>query len=164
MITMWLVVGAILFNLYKQDSDNKTWISDWINAAVAIGTIGAVLTSLYLSAGKAIPNRKKALKFSFPNPIEIVDKNCAFTIKIVNRSSIDILIFEIILCHTDGERSLVNFSPFANTVLRKNFRTIVTRHECGGSRTVNSNSKPQFFIINTSIGGYKVFPDGKPDL
>lgn len=41
---LWLLIGYFL-----NCADDKDFISNWINSAVAIGTIGAIITSLYLA-------------------------------------------------------------------------------------------------------------------
>lgn len=44
MVGLWLAVGTLLYC-----AGDHTFIADWINTAVAIGTIGTVVTSLYLA-------------------------------------------------------------------------------------------------------------------
>jgi len=60
MLGLWFFVG---FGLYLIKPDN--FLSDWINTAAAIGTIGAVVTTLYLNAlikrDNLISEKKKAL-------------------------------------------------------------------------------------------------------
>lgn len=50
MLVIWILSGIILYRLYPTNIDN--FVSNLINSAVAIGTIGTVITSLYLANKK----------------------------------------------------------------------------------------------------------------
>lgn len=60
MLSIWFIFGCMLaiFDL----GPKANWISDWVNAAVAIGTIGVGITSLYLA--NRDPNRWRLIHFS----------------------------------------------------------------------------------------------------
>lgn len=69
MIVLWLLFG---FGLYLIDDDNL--ISDWINSAVAIGTIGAVITSLYLSTRETVKKEISELSILVVNYIALLNQ------------------------------------------------------------------------------------------
>lgn len=49
-IAIVLFLGIVWYFIFKYDRNN--YISDWINSLVALGTIGAVITSIYLTNRK----------------------------------------------------------------------------------------------------------------
>lgn len=72
MISSWLIAGYILFLVDNKAGSN--WISDWINTAVAIGTIGAVVTSLYLSSREIMKKEISELSILVINYIALLNQ------------------------------------------------------------------------------------------
>jgi hypothetical protein len=79
MFGLWLLAGILLFYI----SDNS-FISDWINSAVAIGTIGAVITTLYLTKKSSKDANIRELK----DDVKLMIKNLEeFFMRIVKSSN-----------------------------------------------------------------------------
>lgn len=88
-VLIWIIIG---YFLYKFDNN---WISNWINSAVAIGTVTAVITSLYLANRK--PNRSyfiDLVSFKFK---KYVTNSIGFECEIINNVNFDINVDKVIV-------------------------------------------------------------------
>lgn len=90
MLGMWFAAGTLLCC-----TGDSSFTSDWINSAVAIGTIGAVISSLYLANKKPTPFDYIKLQY-----LEITiwtDNHLSIGYEIINLTDFDIIVSEILI-------------------------------------------------------------------
>lgn len=153
MLTIWIVAGITLFLI--KDSQ---FLTNWINSAVAIGTIGAVVTSLYLANNK----------FNYRGAIHVLEplnqRHSYLDITCCNKTDREINFIQAVAYNRDNEKiGLVNMYINAgnnehNSLKPYEQKTIYLKN-VGGS--VYTTAQLGYFLLQTNFGFYKLYASGK---
>ena len=121
MIGSWLIAGYVLFLIDNKAGSN--WISDWINTAVAIGTIGAVIISLYVF----LKNRDPSSLIKVNKIIISSDKPCCYigNVELQNMADFPITLFGLFLKPKDNNAGIIiRLSSFSEDQILQPFSEV----------------------------------------
>lgn len=154
MFGLWLATGILL---HWHNPDN--FIPDWINSAAAIGTVGAVITSLYL-ANKKI-SRKEYINVAGVTLTVHSDHNyIRFESHILNNMNFEITVRSIriqvdqyILFLTESEADFFSDSSITTRVIPANKILHLPANELFW---LNDNYEPIYYYLPDSLISYLI--------
>lgn len=154
MFGIWIATGILL---HWHNPSN--FISDWINSAAAIGTVGAVITSLYLANKKT--SRKEYINVAGVTLTAYSDYNyISFESHILNNMNFEITVRSIriqvdqhILFLTEAEADIFSDSSTATRVIPANKILHLPANELFW---IDNNYEPIYYYLPDSLISYLI--------
>jgi hypothetical protein len=158
-LVVLITVYTILFKFFHGDS----WIGDYINSFVAMGTIGAVIISLYL-ANRKMPRSSYLELYSLQIKIYKANTNSVAIIlhQIQNNSPIDITINKISVCSNNF--AIATFSTPIQIEAHKLIKEKGIMCTNGGGALSNThvlfsaNTSNVHIVFETDVYDFKFYP------
>lgn len=150
MLSLWSIAGL---GLYLIEPGN--FLSDWINSAAAIGTIGAVIASLYLANRKF--DKDKVFIFNLSNADVVKNENSNENAVYKGKK------FKLngnlhIENTTDIVVNIENISLNGNSNDKQNGTKMEAYEKKKETLSIETDqSEFEYLIVETSIGSYKVY-------